>query len=103
MPDNVAVEGSDGFDVLVRNLKLILTKNPGKKEEIEQLEAALNRGKRYLKGKYKSNCREIESDIADHCRNIHSIYWKGTSECRCSDSNIRVLSAANQQRLQISS
>ena len=32
------------------------------------LESALQRGRRYLKGEYKSNCSNIEAEFADHCR-----------------------------------
>ena len=37
-------------------------------EEISLLEASLNKGKRYLKGEYKSHCLEAESRVGDHCR-----------------------------------
>ena len=66
--DNVAAEGSDAFDTAIRNIKLIAAKCSSKKEEMVNLESALQRGRRYLKGEYKSNCSNIEAEFADHCR-----------------------------------
>ena len=66
--DDVAAEGSDAFDTLHNQLKAISMKSPERREEVELLETSLNRGKRYLKGEYKSHCLETESTIADHCR-----------------------------------
>ena len=66
--DNVAAEGSDSFDVLNQVAKKIVSKYPDRKEIVEIMEKKLIKGKRYLKGEYKSNCRYKTSEIADHCR-----------------------------------
>ena len=66
--DNVAAEGSDSFDVLMQVAAKVLAKNPERKEKIGEMERALVKGKRYLKGEYKSNCKDLSSEIADHCR-----------------------------------
>ena len=54
--DNVAAEGSDSFDTLVQTLKKIIAKFPDRKEEMEEIEKELQKGKPYLKGEFKSNC-----------------------------------------------
>ena len=66
--DNVAAEGADSFDVLINIMSKIVATQPEKKEEILELETLLLKGKRYLKGEYKSNCQNIFSKVADHCR-----------------------------------
>ena len=66
--DNVAAEGSDSFDALIQLSTKIGSKCPELKETMEDLQKALIRGKRYLKGDYKSHCKSKTSEIADHCR-----------------------------------
>ena len=59
--DNVAAEGSDAFDTAIRNIKLIAAKCSNKKEVMVNLESALQRGRRYLKGEYTRNYSNIEA------------------------------------------
>ena len=66
--DNVAAEGSDAFDTLSGILQKLESIEPERKDELKQLHHDLINGKRYLKGEYKSHCKNLTSDIADHCR-----------------------------------
>ena len=57
--DNVASEGSDSFDMLIKICKTL---------ENEDLIKKLTEGRRYLKGNYRAHCTAGEYHwVADHC------------------------------------
>ena len=66
--DNVAADGSDAFDELSKILLKLESREPQRKEELRGLQQDLTKGKRYLKGDYKAHCKNLTSEIADHCR-----------------------------------
>ena len=57
--DNVASEGSDSFDIVIKICKTL---------ENEDLIKKLTEGRRYLKGNYRAHCTTDDcSGVADHC------------------------------------
>ena len=57
--DNVASEGSDSFDMLIKICKTL---------ENEDLIKKLTEGRRYLKGNYRAHCTTDDCPgVADHC------------------------------------
>ena len=57
--DNVASEGSDSFDMLIKICKTL---------ENEDLIKKLTEGRRYLKGNYRAHCTTNDCPgVADHC------------------------------------
>ena len=61
--DNVAAEGTAGFETLQE-----LQKAGANTEWSVKIKERLNQGKRYLKTDYKVHCKEDSSPCADHCR-----------------------------------
>lgn len=66
--DNVAAEGADAFEKMLRVLSQIKQKDATLSDRIDLVCKNLRNGKIYIKGEYKTNCMNLESDVPDHCR-----------------------------------
>ena len=66
--DNVAVEGSDSFDLLLKVTAGLRNSHRDSLNKLEIIEKQLRDGKQYIKSKYEINCSNICNEISDHCR-----------------------------------
>ena len=66
--DNVAADGSDSFDLLLKITAELKNSHRGLLNELEIIEKQLRDGKKYIKGEYKINRSNNCDDISDHCR-----------------------------------
>ena len=65
--DNVAADGAEAFDTIEGVLQELGRNDTVAPDTIVQLKDDLKHGKRYLKGQYKLDCENIESNVPDHC------------------------------------
>ena len=65
--DNVAADGSDSFDLLLKITAELKNSHRGLLNELEITEKQLRDGKKYIKGEYKINRSNNCDDISDHC------------------------------------
>ena len=64
--DNIAAEGSDAFESIIKALQLVSSKC--RSDLVKIVTDTLAEGKIYLKGDYKARCADDGSRVADHCR-----------------------------------
>ena len=65
--DNVAAEGSDSFDLLLKVTGELKNSHRDSLNELEIIEKQLRDGKQYINGEYKINCSNTCNDASDHC------------------------------------
>ena len=67
--DNIAAEGSDAFESIIKALQVVSSKCKERSDLVKIATDALMERKRYLKGGYKAHCADEGGlRVADHCR-----------------------------------